>query len=61
MHLMQLQVIGGKVIVKTLTQGTKFVTLDAVERELSDKELMICNEKEAMCIGECHLGDLNQA
>jgi phenylalanyl-tRNA synthetase beta chain len=45
------QVKGGKVIVKTLTQGTKFVTLDGVERELSDKDLMICNEKEAMCIG----------
>jgi phenylalanyl-tRNA synthetase beta chain len=45
------QVKGGKVIVKTLTKGTKFITLDGVERELSDKDLMICNEKEAMCIG----------
>jgi len=45
------EVKGGKVIVKTLTQGTKFVTLDAVERELSDKDLMICNSETAMCIG----------
>ena len=41
---------GGKVIVKTLPEGTKFVTLDGVERSLSDRDLMICNEKEGMCI-----------
>ncbi len=45
------EIKGGKVIVKTLTAGTKFVTLDGVERELSDKDLMICNADEAMCIG----------
>jgi len=45
------EVKGGKVIVKTLPAGTKFVTLDGVERELSDKDLMICNGEEAMCIG----------
>ncbi len=44
-------IIGGQVIVKTLPAGTKFVTLDGVERELSDKDLMICNAEEAMCIG----------
>ena len=42
---------GGKVIVKTLPAGTKFITLDGVERELSDKDLMICNDEDAMCIG----------
>ncbi|MDR0825090.1 MAG: phenylalanine--tRNA ligase subunit beta [Prevotella sp.] len=42
---------GGEVIVKTLAEGTKFVTLDDVERSLSDKDLMICNDKEGMCIG----------
>lgn len=41
---------GGKVIVKTLPEGTKFVTLDEVERTLSDKDLMICNQTEGMCI-----------
>ncbi|WP_455497905.1 phenylalanine--tRNA ligase subunit beta [Coprobacter sp.] len=41
---------GSKVIVKTLPEGTKFVTLDGVERSLSDRDLMICNEKEGMCI-----------
>jgi phenylalanyl-tRNA synthetase beta chain len=41
---------GGHVIVKRLPQGTKFVTLDGVERTLDAKDLMICNEKEGMCI-----------
>src|SRR5665647_836379 len=45
------KVKGGKVIVKTLAAGNKFVTLDGIERELSDKDLMICNGEEAMCIG----------
>ena len=40
-----------KVVVSTLAEGTKFVTLDGVERELSDRDLMICNDKEGMCIG----------
>jgi len=44
-------VSGGTVIVKTLPEGTKFVTLDGEERTLSDKDLMICNDKEGMCIG----------
>ena len=42
---------GGRVIVKTEVAGTKFVTLDSIERELSDKDLMICNAQDAMCIG----------
>jgi phenylalanyl-tRNA synthetase beta chain len=43
---------GGKVIVKTLPEGTPFVTLDEVERTLTDKDLMICNaDEEGMCIG----------
>ena len=29
---------------------TKFTTLDDVERELSSEDLMICNEKEEMCL-----------
>lgn len=44
------KVKGGKVIVKTLPEGTKFVTLDETERTLSDRDLMICNESEGMCI-----------
>ncbi len=42
---------GNQVIVKTLPEGTPFVTLDGVERKLSDRDLMICNAEEPMCIG----------
>ncbi|MGY8988937.1 MAG: phenylalanine--tRNA ligase beta subunit-related protein, partial [Flavobacteriales bacterium] len=39
-----------KVIVKTLSNKTKFITLDEVERKLSSEDLMICNNSEAMCM-----------
>lgn len=45
------KIAGGKVIVDTCAEGTKFTTLDGVERKLSANDLMICNEKEPMCIG----------
>lgn len=41
---------GGHVVVKRLPQDTPFVTLDGVERKLDARDLMICNEKEGMCI-----------
>ena len=41
---------GGEVIVKTLSEGAPFVTLDGVERKLNERDLMICNKEEAMCI-----------
>ncbi|MFC0184799.1 phenylalanyl-tRNA synthetase beta subunit [Pseudarcicella hirudinis] len=41
---------GQKVIVKTLEAGTKFKTLDEVERTLSATDLMICNADEPMGI-----------
>ncbi len=41
---------GGHVVVKRLPQGTKFVTLDGVERTLDARDLMICDENEGMCI-----------
>ena len=41
---------GGKIVVKTVAEGTKFVTLDEVEHTLSDRDLMICNAEEPMCI-----------
>ena len=44
------KVKGGKVVVQTLAEGTPFVTLDGVERKLSDKDLMICNSEEPMCL-----------
>ena len=45
------KVKGDKVVVKTCPEGTKFVTLDGVERTLTERDLMICNAEEPMCIG----------
>jgi len=41
---------GNKVIVKTVAAGTKFTTLDDVERTLHEEDLMICDETGPMCI-----------
>ena len=41
---------GNKVIVKTVAAGTKFTTLDDIERTLDAEDLMICNAEEPMCI-----------
>lgn len=43
-------IAGGKIVVKTMPEGTPFVTLDGVEHKLSDKDLAICNAEEPMCI-----------
>jgi len=44
------KVKGEKIVVRTCPAGTKFVTLDGVERTLHEKDLMICNSEEPMCI-----------
>lgn len=41
---------GNKIEVKTLPGGTKFKTLDGVERELHGEDLMICDAEKPMCI-----------
>lgn len=41
---------GGKIVVKTMPEGTPFITLDGEEHKLSDRDLAICNAEEAMCI-----------
>ena len=41
---------GGEVVVKTMPEGIPFVTLDGVERKLSDRDLMICDKEKPMCI-----------
>ncbi|WP_046745504.1 phenylalanine--tRNA ligase subunit beta [Kordia zhangzhouensis] len=41
---------GNKIIVKTLESGTKFTTLDEVERELHEDDLMICDVDKPLCI-----------
>ena len=41
---------GNKVVVRTMPEGTPFVTLDGVEHKLSSEDLAICNAEEPMCI-----------
>ncbi len=41
---------GNKVILRSFPTGTKFVTLDGMERELNENDLMVCNEEAPMCI-----------
>ena len=43
-------VTGQKIVVKTMPEGTPFVTLDGEEHKLSDRDLAICNAEEPMCI-----------
>ena len=43
-------VTGHKIVVRTLEEGTPFVTLDGVEHKLSNRDLAICNAEEPMCI-----------
>jgi phenylalanyl-tRNA synthetase beta chain len=42
---------GDKVIVRKYPGGTPFVTLDGVERKLTENDLMICSPTQPMCIG----------
>ncbi len=44
------KIAGGEIVVRNCAEGTVFTTLDGVERKLSDKDLMICNANEPMCI-----------
>ena len=41
---------GAKIVVKTMPKGTKFTTLDGIERELHEEDLMICDAEKPMCI-----------
>lgn len=41
---------GNVVRVQTRPAGTRFTTLDGIERELADTDLMICNAEGPMCI-----------
>ncbi|MBG44234.1 MAG: phenylalanine--tRNA ligase subunit beta [Aequorivita sp.] len=44
------KITGNTVNVKTLAAGTKFTTLDGIERELHEEDLMICDAEKPMCI-----------
>ena len=44
------KVDGGKIVVRTCPEGTKFVTLDGVERTLSAEDLTICSATTPLCL-----------
>ncbi|MBT8245880.1 MAG: phenylalanine--tRNA ligase subunit beta [Winogradskyella sp.] len=44
------KISGNKIEVKTCKSGTKFTTLDDVERELHQEDLMICDAEKPLCI-----------
>lgn len=50
LHAFDANKITGKIHVQTLEAGTKFITLDDVERSLHEEDLMICDDKGPMCI-----------
>ena len=50
LHAFDASKIKGKIHVKTLASGTKFTTLDGVERNLDKDDLMICDDKSPLCI-----------
>jgi len=51
LHIFDADAIEGRHIVVTkLPRGTRFATLDGIERELTEWDLMICNENEGICI-----------
>ncbi|EMY3584806.1 phenylalanine--tRNA ligase subunit beta [Flavobacterium psychrophilum] len=50
LHAFDATKINGKIIIKNVAEGTKFTTLDDVERSLSTEDIMICDENGPLCI-----------
>ncbi len=50
LHAFDGAIVGNTINVKCMADGTKFISLDNKDRILTDKDLMICNDKEPMCI-----------
>ncbi len=51
LHAFDVGLIAGKqIVVKNLPEGTPFITLDEKERKLNAEDLIICDEKEGLCI-----------
>lgn len=44
------KIAGGEIHVKTLPAGTKFITLDGVQRELHEEDLMICDKEKPLAL-----------
>ncbi|MFM9988041.1 phenylalanine--tRNA ligase subunit beta [Flavobacterium sp.] len=50
LHAFDAAKINGKILVQNVAEGTKFTTLDDVERSLSAEDIMICDDNEPLCI-----------
>ncbi len=56
LHAFDADKIKGGVVVRTCAEGTKFTTLDGVERTLAVDDLMICDAEKPMCIAGVYGG-----
>ncbi|MCC7331965.1 MAG: phenylalanine--tRNA ligase subunit beta [Flavobacteriales bacterium] len=50
------KIVGNTIKVKTVSENTKFTTLEGKQRELSSNDLMICNSQNPMCIAGVYGG-----
>ena len=50
LHAFDASKINGNIIVDTVKTGTKFITLDGIERILNEEDIMICDTKGPLCI-----------
>lgn len=53
------KIAGNKILVQRVAKGTKFTTLDGIERELHDEDLMICDAEKPMCIAGVFGGEFS--
>lgn len=50
-HAFDMRNVGAGIVVQNVKTNTPFITLDGIERKLTDSDLMICNKEKPMCIG----------
>ena len=50
LHAFDASKINGNIIVDTVKSGTKFITLDGIERSLNEEDIMICDGQGPLCI-----------
>jgi phenylalanyl-tRNA synthetase beta chain len=50
LHAFDASKINGNIIVDTVKSGTKFTTLDGIERTLNEEDIMICDTQGPLCI-----------
>ena len=50
LHAFDASKINGNIIVDTVKSGTKFTTLDGIERILNEEDIMICDTQGPLCI-----------